>query len=201
MHNPNAYYFLLDSAPQRTVLLMGAQLATTLFVQRNILDTRVLGLPLVKVQGEISPLMAKAGYYSLKKGVVTAQETADVSDIIKQKAARARLLSEGYGYLLWYANMATEAYWATSSIDFNDTLLLQRRRSELTALFATTKGLSLAEAEKQIAFDEANLLTLAMRRKQIIWLYEETLLSVTNADELAKWKASVKNDTIDVGAV
>ena len=201
MHNPNAYYFLVDSAPQRTVLLMGAQLATTLFVQRNILDTRVLGMPLVKAQEEVIPKMPRGRYYSLKKGVVTAQETSDVSEIIKQKAIRARLLSEGYGYLLWYANMATEAYWSTSSIDFNDTLLLQHRRTEVIALFASTKGLSIAEAEKQITFDEDNLLTLAMRRKQILWLYEETLLSVSNVDELATWKASVKNDTIDVGAV
>jgi hypothetical protein len=180
MHNPNAVYFLLDSAPQRTVLLMGAQLTTTLFVQRNILDTRVLGLPLVKVQEEIAPKMPKGSYYSLQKGVVTAQETADVSDIIKQKAARARILSEGYGYLTWFANMATEAYWATSSIDFADTLLLSKRREEVINMFAATKRMSYAEAEKQIAFDEDNLLTLALRRKQIIWLYEEIPVSYTH---------------------
>lgn len=201
MHNPNAFYFLLDSAPQRTVLLGGAQLTTTLFVQRNILDTRLVSVTLTQAHESLLPAMPKGRYYSLTKGVVTAQETADVSDLIKQKAARARLLSEGYGYLTWFANMATEAYWATSSIDFADTLLLSKRREEVINLFAATKRMSYAEAEKQIAFDEDNLLTLAMRRKQIIWLYEETLLSVTDADELETWKVSVKNDTIDVGAV
>jgi hypothetical protein len=201
MHNPNAFYLLLDSAPQRTVLLVGAQLTTTLFVQRNILDTRLVSVTLAQAQESLLPDMPKGSYYSLKKGVVTAQETADVSDIIKKKAARARLLSEGYGYLTWFANMATEAYWATSSIDFADTLLLSKRREEVINLFATTKRMSYAEAEKQIAFDEDNLLTLAMRRKQIIWLYEETLMSVSSVAELETWKASVKNDTIDVGAV
>lgn len=200
MFNANATFLLLDAA-QRIILLVGAQHAVTLFVQRNILDTKLASVPTTRWQTEIQPNMPKGGFYTLKKGQVAALDIKDVSDITKQKAVRARLLAEGYGFLLWHANMATEAYWSTSSIDYSDLPLLATQRQALIDLYATTKGLSQAEAKKQLDFDEQTLFTLALRRKEILWKYEDSLLKVSNQTELDAWKNGVKNDTINVGAV
>lgn len=200
MFNANATFLLLDAA-QRTILLVGAQHAVTLFVQRNILDTKLASFVTTRWQTEVQPNMPKGSFYTLKKGEVSAIDIKEVSDITKQKALRARLLADGYGFLLWYANMATEAYWSTSSIDYSDLPLLATQRQALIDLYATTKGLSQAEAQKQFDFDEQTLLTLALRRKEILWKYEESLLKVTNQSQLNSWKDVVKNDTINVGAV
>lgn len=197
----NGTYFLVD-AGQRIILLADAQHQTTLFVQRSILDTKVLSLPVARWRSEIQPAITSSpGFYSLANRKFTPVIESDVAEITKQKIKRARLLAEGYGYLLWYANMATEAYWSTSSVDFNDIWLLQTARSELVDLYAQSKGISKHEALKQIEFDEQNLRTLSLRRKQILWMYEKTLLEVVTISDLEAWKATVRNDTVNVGAV
>lgn len=201
MHNQNATYLLTDGSQQRVVLLVGMQLQVTLFVQRNVLDTRVSAVYNEAFKEKVAPNLKQGVYASFKKGKVTDLALEDVSDVIRKKHERARLLGEGYAHLLWYANMATEANWSSHSVDYNDLAMLAANRPAFIALYAECKNITTAEAEKQITFDEQNLVTLALRRNQILWTYEKTLLEVTTREELAAWKTKVYNDTVNVGAV
>lgn len=200
MYNPNATSVLVDAA-DRIILLSDIPLEVALFVQRNVLDVRFFTILNSIWKVEHAPPLAEGGFYSFRKHTFAAVSENDVSDIVRQKMRRCKLLADGYAYMLWFANVATEAYWSVASIDFSDLPLLQTDRQTFVELFAESKGMPRTQAQKQIAFDEENLRTLALRRKQIIWVYEELLLRVDTDEQLAQWKLRIYNDTINIGAV
>lgn len=204
MKNQFSRYVVID-AGQRNVLLVTHSLEVAAFVQRSIMDTRLAGIP-PKNQAESDALInttpaAQLTTLSYAAGTLVRIENPEVSDITKEKHRRAGLLTQGYATLLWYANAAGERYAFTDSIEFADLPLLATNRQEFIDLYARTRGVSQEHAAKQIEFDEQSLRAMVMRRREILWTYTPTLLTVNTQAELEAWITTVRNDTVNVGAV
>lgn len=202
MKNQYSRYAVID-AGQRNVLLIDHSLEVASFVQRNVMDTRLGGIP-PKNFKEVDTMLATTEQLptlSYAAGTLARIDNPNISAITREKRQRAALLAQGYALLIWYANAAGERYAYTPSIEFDDLSMLAKHRQEFIDLYARTSGVTQEQAAKQIEFDEQSLRTMVMRRKEILWTYTPTLLALQTVDDLPAWVATVRNDTVNVGAV
>lgn len=202
MKNQFSRYAVID-AGQRNVLLVDQSLEVASFVQRSIMDTRIGGIPYKNFK-EVDALLASTDQLpklSYSAGTLVLLDNPTISAITREKRERAKILSQGYSLLLWYANAAGERYAYTSSIELADLPMLATNRQEFVDLYAKTNGITAEQAEKQISFDQQSLRAMVMRRKEILWTYTPKLLAINTQAELDAWIAEVRNDTVNVGAV
>lgn len=193
----DAAYVLIDTA-SRVVLSVTFGIESAIFAQRNVLDSKVMSVP--------RPVWARIGYTGALVRLVEASALESALDfaydqIIKSKRNTAMLLTEGHRYLMWYANLITERYWSTSSLDYDDMLMYGMDREGYTQVYADAKKIDYADAQKQLEFDMDNLRANALRRKQILWTYERELAAITNATQLQLFKDNVKRGTVEIGFV
>lgn len=184
-------YFLIESSGTNVITLKGRSLQTTTFVQRNVFDLRLGSMVTEKF-----PSMPRNKICAFNREDKTVKVVTDLDPIIIRKIAKCELLADGYGYLNWFANQMFEQYSTTESLSFQDLAVYQLDPSSFIQTFASSKNLSIAEAEKQIAFDISTIQTVAIRRKQILWSNTPALLKVTSPDELDTWKESVLSDVV-----
>lgn len=202
MKNQYSRYAVID-AGQRNVLHVDHSLEVASFVQRSIMDTRLGGIP-PKNFKEVDALLAttdRLPKLAYAAGTLVLLDNPTISSITTEKRERAKLLAQGYGLLLWYANAAGERYAYTSSIELGDLPMLMTNRQEFVDLYAKTNGVTAEQAEKQISFDQQSLRAMVMRRKEILWTYTPKLLAVNTQEELDSLVAAIRNDTVNVGAV
>lgn len=202
MKNQHSRYVVID-AGQRNVLHIDHSLEVASFVQRNIMDTRLGGIPPRNFK-EVDALLASTDQLpklSYSGGTLVLLENPTISSITREKRERAKLLSQGYSLLLWYANAAGERYAYTPSIELADLPLLSLNRQMFIDLYVKTHGVTAEQAEKQITFDAQSLRTMVMRRKEILWTYTPKLLALTTQAELDALVVEIRNDTVNVGAV
>jgi len=198
-NQPDSRYFLLDSEHQG-VLIDGYDLSVMTAVQRAIIDVRVISIFKNNWQTRLAAAAQGKDFFKIDRDewkiipLVVSQQTRD-------KRRRAQLLAEGFAYLYWMANLAVEFYWTTSSIDLNDLALMSTMKDDFVNALAKSKNIDRALAQKQIDFDEQNLKSLVLRRKEILWSGEQTLLAVDNQDQLLEWKAALHADIFKVGAI
>lgn len=202
MKNQVSRYAVID-AGQRNVLLVERSLEVASFVQRSIMDTRIAGISYRNFQ-EVDALLASTDQLpklAYSAGTLVLLDNPTISSITREKRERAKLLSQGYALLLWYANAAGERYAYTPSIEFNDLPLLSLNRQMFIDLYVKIHGVTAEQAEKQITFDEQSLRTMVMRRKEILWTYTPKLLALTTQAELDALVVEIRNDTVTVGTV
>ena len=199
MFNQYSTYVLTDANAQRTLYLANVSLPVGLFVQHNLLDTKCTAIHHQRFNAHVKPALQPGRFYSWFRGMLTELDPSEVTNIAKEKAARAQLLAEGYGHLLWHANLATESTWAGDALDYSDLPLLTNYRHRFVEMYASAKGISLEASEKQIAFEEATLYSNALRRKDLLLTHSTTLLAVRTAEDLMHWKQAVTDTTVNVG--
>ena len=160
MRSQEARYVLTDViSTSRIVLSFGHKLETILFIQQNIVDSRVIIVP-VKIwrKWRIRVKTAPQGtFFLIRDNELFFARDEDISDVTKQKVERAKLLADGYSKLVWYANQLTELCWSTSSISYSDLLFLLLGGPKLTSFYATSKGIPIDQAVKQIEIDKQSL--------------------------------------------
>lgn len=168
-----------------------------IFAQRHILDTRVSTYNSFVWERMFSHRLGDPLQH--KKMVSNRVEITEPDLIVIEKAKRAKILCEGYSFLLWYANLSTHTYSSTASIGFDDIPLYSLSPDRYILQFAKSKNLSYDIAKKQIDFDLQQLQSLALRRKEILWSYSETLLQVPDDAALELWQNNIISDTVTVG--
>lgn len=196
----NAVYFVIDGS-HRAVIFMSTNLELVSYIARNILDNVVLALP-QSALAEAEKYTSRKVYFSLQKGgKFTDLDSRWVSDILRGKIARARMLAQGFTHLQWFANLATEAYCYTTTVNPDNLDMAVASPEWFAELYAKATNTPLESAVKQVNFDIDNIRTLRVRRQELMWEYSRSLLDVTTQEELDTWKTLVRNVTTEVGAV
>lgn len=202
LNDANSYYLLCD-AGERVVLVHGVRHEIISFLQRSVLDTRIDSV--AKPRWEVIKVpVEQPGFFKIERdiaGIASCRQLEEVSWRVKEKARIARLFSEGYSHLLWYANKVTESAWSSATINLADLPLSDTSRQQMAEIFAKCREISVEQALKQISFDEQNLTEILMRRRELIWTFERSLVKVTSRQELLDWKAAVAEGCVRAGSI
>ena len=199
MKNSYSTYILLDGSTA-TILFHSVNLNHVMFLQRNVLDTRFFSIPTSKWTPE---LLKPASFYKfqLNNGERVLEKQENLHKVVIEKAARCRFLAEGYSWLFWFANQVTEQYSTTETLDYEDLALYNANKEIYIKTFANARQLTIEQAQKQFDFDHETLITVSLRRKQILWTLGESLKLCVTPTELALWKDNVFDTVVKIGAV
>jgi hypothetical protein len=202
MKNQFSTYIVLDGG-DGIILFYTSMLPVATFLQRNVLDTRLHSFTIQTWNNEYLPTInSSPGFYRFKiDEKITLEKRENVSQEVINKTQRCKMLAEGYSWLLWFANQITEQYSTTETLSYDDLILYNTNKEEFIKMFAEVKNIPIEQSQKQFEFDHQTLLSVILRRKQILWMFSETLKECTTNEELKVWKDKVFNSIVRVGAL
>jgi len=200
--------FILHTGGSRVIIALPNDSDTGQFLHCNIMDTRLITIPLTRWTNAISKLgnvndisQIVYGNYCWLNGILVKNSNDAANDYNDANRRKAKFLSRGYEFVTTFLNMqtldiASHGYFLTL-----DDLKLFPRTEDLIPILCDATGLSYEEADNQITIEKNSILNIYKSRKNALWMHCKSLLTVDNDVDYLEWENSVRTISGGMGII